>query len=210
MLTSDDPSLQRSYYEAYSNLALSEQAVRRLRQILADQLLEFKLPIYENDKIRLALEILVRGARDAKTIIETQLKTIENPDNRKRFEFILPALSPDSSERDHFFNGLLKVENRNQEPWVAEALSYLNHPLRADQSIKYLKPSLEIIEEIKATGDIFFPKSWLDASLSGHSSPEAARIVRHFLESHPGLPNDLKNKILQSADLLMRANKEAD
>ncbi|MBK8501500.1 MAG: peptidase M1 [Saprospiraceae bacterium] len=205
MLHTNDPSLQRSYYDAYSNIAMSEQAVNNLRKILNDQLPQFTLPIFENDKISLTLALLLRDVGDAPAIIETQLANIENPDNRKRFEFILPAVSMDSSKRDQFFQDLLKVENRNQEPWVSEALSYLHHPLMANQSVKYLRPSLEIIEEIKATGDIFFPKSWLDATLGGHCSPMAGKIVHGFLSDYPKLPSDLRNKILQSADLLFRS-----
>ena len=38
----------------------------------------------------------------------------------------------------------------------------------------------------------------------GHNSPEAAQVVRQFLEQHPDYPVLLKNKILQSADHLYR------
>ena len=66
-------------------------------------------------------------------------------------------------------------------------------------------PSLELLEEIQETGDIFFPKAWLDATLGGHSSPEASRIVRSFLDEHPLYAPRLRAKILQSAHLLFRA-----
>ena len=46
-----------------------------------------------------------------------------------------------------------------------------------------------MLEEIQRTGDIFFPKRWMDATLSGHSSASAARMVRTFLaELPPELP----------------------
>jgi len=38
------------------------------------------------------------------------------------------------------------------------------------------------MEEIQATGDIFFPRQWIGATLGGHRSAEAAAIVRRFLE----------------------------
>ncbi len=62
-----------------------------------------------------------------------------------------------------------------------------------------------MLEEIQRTGDIFFPKRWLDATLSGHSSEGAAEMVCQFLVGHPGYPGRLRGKILQSADPLFRA-----
>ena len=57
-------------------------------------------------------------------------------------------------------------------------------------------------------GDIFFPKRWTDASLGGHRSPEAARIVRAFLDDlPPGYPDRLRRIILSSADDLFRASR---
>ncbi len=88
---------------------------------------------------------------------------------------------------------------------MVEALALLHYPLRAAGSEKYLLPSLELVEEIQRTGDIFFPKAWLDATLGGHRSPAAAATVRDFLASRPDYPPRLRGKILQAADLLFRA-----
>ncbi|MBK8653077.1 MAG: hypothetical protein IPN20_04030 [Haliscomenobacter sp.] len=65
------------------------------------------------------------------------------------------------------------------------ALSYLNHPLCAEAALKYIRPSLELLEEIQRTGDIFFPRQFITAVLSGHQSEEAAEIVRNFLRITP-------------------------
>ena len=119
-------------------------------------------------------------------------------------EFVRPALSADQSVRDTFFESLKDASNREIEPYVADALQFLNHPLRGAASIKYIRPSLELMEEIQTTGDIFFPRRWIGAALGGHSSPEAAAIVRAFLEEHPNYPFRLRNKILMGADLLFR------
>ena len=88
---------------------------------------------------------------------------------------------------------------------MLEALRYLHPPLRAQQSEKYILPSLEMLEEIQRTGDIFFPKRWLDATFSGHQSPTAAAIVRQFLTDNPDLSPRLRAKVLQAADNLFRA-----
>ena len=98
-------------------------------------------------------------------------------------------------------------KNRSVEPWVVDAVAYLHHPLRTDESFDYLLPSLVLMEEIKATGDIFFPRQFISATLGGHQSLEAAQVVRDFLAERPDYPFRLKNKILMAADLLFRANE---
>ena len=90
-----------------------------------------------------------------------------------------------------------------------------NHPLRATTGVKYIRPALDLLEEIKRTGDIFFPKNWVDALLAGHNTPAASDAVRVFLDEHlsdaaeaqgrPVYPVRLRRIVLQSADNLFRA-----
>jgi aminopeptidase N len=63
-----------------------------------------------------------------------------------------------------------------------------------------------MLQEIQRTGDIFFPKRWMDVTLGGHQSPSAAAIVRDFLDRLPAdYPDRLRRIILSSADDLFRA-----
>ncbi|HWJ92740.1 MAG TPA: hypothetical protein VNR87_16600, partial [Flavisolibacter sp.] len=96
---------------------------------------------------------------------------------------------------------------RKKESWVADALGYLHHPLRTATSEKYLQASLDMLEEIQKTGDIFFPGTWLSTSFGSYTSPAAAAIVRNFLSAHPDYNPRLKAKILQAADPLFRAER---
>jgi len=199
------PSLKASYFNAYRSIALTGGAVQQLERVWRKELEIEGLPLSERDYTRLALDLALREVAGWEEILDGQERRIDNPDRRERFGFVRPALSADAAARDHFFESLKQPENREHEPWVLEALGYLHHPLRAAQSEKYILPSLELVEEIQATGDIFFPKNWLDATLDGHSSESAAAIVRDFLDQHPRYPPRLRGKILQSADGLFRA-----
>ena len=102
------------------------------------------------------------------------------------------------------------MKNRRREPWVVEGVSYLNHPLRGAQSEKYVRPALDLLTEIQRTGDIFFPKNWMDATLGGHNTRAAADTVRAFLAEHQDYPVRLRRIILQSADNLFRAAEILD
>jgi hypothetical protein len=70
-----------------------------------------------------------------------------------------------------------------------------------------VRPALDLLRELQKTGDIFFPKQWMDATLSSQRSPEAAAMVRQFLTAHPELPQRLRWVVLNAADDLSRAVK---
>ena len=164
------------------------------------------LPLAEPDYATLALELAVRDVPRATGILTTQLGRMENPDRKARFAFVMPALSSDAAERERWFLALKDVANRRREPWVLEGLDYLHHPLRAAQSAKYVRPSLDLLWDIQKTGDIFFPKRWMDTTLGGYGNADTAGDVRRFLASLPAhYPERLRNIILSSADELFRA-----
>jgi len=164
------------------------------------------LTLSERDYITIASELALRGKKDNQKILDSQLKQISNPDRKSRFKFIMASLSNDLDVRDNFFELIKKEENRGVEPWVQSAVAYLHHPLRNKESEKYIQPSLELLEEIQKTGDIFFPARFINATLSGHQSENAKNIVNKFLEDHPNYSPALKLKILQAADNLFRAS----
>jgi aminopeptidase N len=200
------PSQKASWFGALRTIALTPSTVGWLRQVWEKKEEIKGLPLAEADYTSLALELAVRQVDGWNTILETQLNRIENPDRKARFKFVMPALSADPAARERWFASLRDVANRRREPWVLEGLNYLHHPLRAAASQQFVRPSLDLLWEIQKTGDIFFPKRWLDATFAGHSSKDVADTVRAFLASLPGnYPERLRNITLQSADELYRA-----
>ncbi len=162
------------------------------------------LILSEDDYTTLTCELALRFPDRYQRLYTSQRNHIDNADRRKRLDFIFPAVHPSSRIRDAKFASLLEPENRITEPWALDALRLLNHPLRQEEALKYIVPALDELQEIQYTGDIFFPKNWCVALLSGHSSPEAAAIVRSWLDAHPDYSPLLRNKLLQAADRLLR------
>ena len=119
----------------------------------------------------------------------------------------MPAVSEDESVRDSFFNSLKDEKNRERETWVIAALEYLHHPSRTASSEKYLMETLQLLQEIQKTGDIFFPYSWLNTSFGNYQTPTAYKIVTDFLQSNKNYNPKLKAKILQATDPLKRAKE---
>jgi aminopeptidase N len=199
-----DASTKASWFAALRDVALTETSVGRLHAVWARTDSIPGLPLAERDFSALAHELALREVPQWRDILEQQLDRIGNPDRRARFAFIMPALSADTAVRDSFFASLADVRNRSHEPWVLDGLGALNHPLRAAQAQKYIRPALELLPEIQRTGDTFFPRGWVGATLSGHSTPAAAATVRAFLAESSALAPRLRGIVLQAADDLWR------
>jgi aminopeptidase N len=200
-------SRKSALFRAYQSIAVTPGAVGLLEQLWRQERVVQDLALSESDRTALATALAIRGVDDWESILDTQLGSIENPDRRARFEFLRPSLHPDPSVREAFFEGLMDPVNREKEPWVLEGLENLHHPLRRDHSIAFVAPSLDLLEEIQRTGDIFFPARWLTANLRNHNTSEVAETVTTFLEDRPAYPFRLKLKILQAADPLFRSRK---
>lgn len=194
-------------FRYFSALASSPERVQQLFDIWTDALQIDNLTLEEDDRIALAQTLAIRLPDKSRDIVARQLHSIGNPDSRRRLEFIAPSLSGDEAVRDAFFESLKNAENRHTESWVADAVRNLHHPSRLAQSQKYVLPSLELLQEIQVTGDIFFPADWLHATLENQSSPVVAEIVRQFLARKSDYNPQLRMKILQAADGLFRASE---
>jgi len=195
---------QTALINSIMRLSRTGNSLTRLEVCLKNQALQTDIKLSADQQNDLAFQLALKLPEKAMEILDSQEKRITNQDKKAQFQFVRKSLNPEKTERDHFFESLLQEKNREHEPWVDQAMAFLNHPVREKESLEYIRPALDKLQEIKRTGDIFFPKSWLDNLLKGHNSKEAASIVKQFLTDHPDYPEDLKMKILQSADHLLR------
>jgi aminopeptidase N len=204
--SSSSTTMKATYFNAFRTTVISAEGLAFLERVWRRAEKIPGLPLAEPDEANMALDLAVRSVPNAAAILDEQRQRFTNPDRKARFEFVMPALAADAPTRDRFFESLREVDNRRREPWVIEGLRYLNHPLRADEARKHLRPALDLLPDIRRTGDIFFPRNWMDAVLSGHRSREAAAVVQTFLVEQKDLPVRLRRIVLQSADPLFRAS----
>jgi len=202
--------IKSAAYQTLVSIFISENAKNKFYAIWKNQQGIDGLKLSETDYSTLAIELALRNYPNSDAILKDQLSRIKDEEQKRKMVFVIPSVSPIQKVRDEFFESLKKPENRQQELWVRTALYYLNHPLRAQYSIKYLQASLEMLEEIQQTGDIFFPKNWLAYTVGRYNSAEAAKIVTDFLKEHPDYNSNLKAKILQLSDMLFKAEKIMD
>jgi aminopeptidase N len=194
-------------FRSFTNIMLSSEAQRRVYEIWKNRQPPPGVKLSEDDYTGLAAALVLRGYPGSAEILEEQGTRIKNKDRLERWLYLQPALSADVAVRDRFFASLQDATARRKEAWVLSALGYLHHPLRAAVSEKYLPATLDWLEDIQRTGDVFFPQSWLQANFGYYQTPSAAAVVRQFLAAHPAYNPKLKAKILQAADNLFRATE---
>ncbi|MCU4157601.1 ERAP1-like C-terminal domain-containing protein [Carboxylicivirga sp. A043] len=196
---------KKTLFRLWSNIALSTEANETLKEFLQGKQSLDGINLSDNDLIRLVTQLSIKNHSQAQELQALVMQKLKSKHNKEKLEFLLPSLSDNAANRDEFFLSLSKVENRSKEGWVQNALANLHHPLRAEHSVHYLHNTLELLEEIQLTGDIFFPIGWLRNSFSGHSSQTAYDVANQFLNNNPEYPEHLKLKILQNIDITYRA-----
>lgn len=199
-----DMSKKSSLYSAYSSIAETQKSLTQLYKVWKEEIAIGGFSLSETKATALACNLAIKMPEKANQIVSTQIERIKNPDSKKKMQFLAPALSAKPEVRKAFFESLKNEENRQVERWVGSALRYLHHPLREKEALTYLPQNLELLQEIQITGDIFFPYNWLSSSYSGLQSKEAGDITRKFLEERPNYPENLKLKILQASDLVLK------
>ena len=200
-------SAKAAWFSAYRDVAVTEPGVQWLEAVWRRTETIPGLTFAETDDIAIVQELAVREVAGWQEMLKAQHERIQNPDRRARFAFVMPALASDPAVREAAFERLRAVENRRREPWAAETLVYLNHPLRASHAVRFVRPSLELLSDVQRTGDIFFPARWIESVLAGHRSAEVAAIVRDFLGRELQYPQRLRWTVLTAADELFRIAK---
>lgn len=198
-------NIKKTLFGLFSSTGYSSSAKAKLYQIWNKEIVIPNLKLNEDDFTNMAMNLTIFKHEKADEILEKTRTTITNPDKQKRFEFLLPSLSKDESVRNAFMESLKEEKNREKESWVEVGLANVHHPLRQESAQKYIRFSLDLVDEIQRTGDIFFPKDWLDNTVGKYSSKFAFDEVQRFLKENSNFSPILKRKLFQATDLLYKA-----
>ncbi|MEO7978648.1 M1 family aminopeptidase [Flavobacterium sp.] len=198
-------NIKKTLFNLFSSIAYSDSAKAKLYQIWNKEVVIPNLKLNEDDYTNIAMNLAIFKHEKADEILQKAKTAISNPDKQKRFEFLLPSLSKDESVRFAFMESLKEDKNREKESWVSVGLSNIHHPLRQESAQQYIRFSLDLTDEIQRTGDIFFPKDWLNNTIGRYSSKYAYDEVQRFLKENPNFSPILKRKLFQATDLLFKA-----
>src|SRR5262249_16019181 len=123
-------TMKATYFSEFRSSVTTPDGVAFLERVWRRKEKIPGLMLSEPDEAAMARELAVGWVGAGPAIREDKQGRFMNPDRKARFEFVMPALSGDPAVRDKFFESLSDLRNRRREPWAAEGLAYLNHPLR--------------------------------------------------------------------------------
>jgi aminopeptidase N len=146
--------------------------------------------------------LIALGAPGPQALIDAEAARDTTPESPRR-AFIAAAGIPTADAKAGYFARFLDDPRLNEE-WVTAATGPFNTPLHSELTLKYLRPSLDRLEWVRDNRRIFFLPRWISAFVGGQDSPEALAIIDRFLAENPGLPMDIRRKVLQSRDELER------
>lgn len=207
MMREASPQNKKLYFNTLLALYASPKVGKKMLSQLQGIPVFGEISMDDEDKVSLALNIVLRDSNLYDWTRDYVKKTVKNQDLLDKFEYVLPSVSGDRRVRDSVFNALLDEKNRVNEVWVENCLRWLNHPRWRGESEKYIPQVLDELQEIQRTGDIFFPSGWLSSALAGHSGKNAYAAVDNFLKKNPNYPKNLRLKILVASDHLRRLHE---
>jgi len=197
-------SIKKTLYSTYVSMGYTNTSLENLFKIWSKELTIKNLKLNDDDYTELAMDLALYNHPKNEQILKTAEEAITNNDKLNRFKFLLPSISNNYETKKEFFESLKQEKNRAKESWVTNAMNNLNHPLHQKESLQYLRTSLDLLDEIQKTGDIFFPKRWLSSTIGNYTSLEAYEILHAYLDANPKLKPSLKSKVLQASDDLRR------
>jgi aminopeptidase N len=193
--------IRKASLDALIAVARTPQALRALDALL-DSTHAAGEPSRGPTRWAIIATLLERGVPSAERRYADEARRDSTSEGRRR-AFVAGAARPDSATKHAYFTRYFADTALNEE-WVSASLDAFSSPGAEEVTRPYLRPALDTIPWIQRNRRIFFLGAWLDAFLSGQTSPAALGIVDEFLRTHPALPRDLREKVLQSADELRR------
>ena len=197
-------NIKKTIFNSYRSIANSADGINQLYSLWNEDVAIEGLFLNQDEYTSLAQTLALFGHPNSKEILEKAKAKLTNSDKQERFEFMEAALSNNPETRTVYFESFKSLVNREKESWVQTAAAFMHHPTKQKEGIKTLELSLELLEEIQRTGDIFFPKRWLDATVGQYTSKKAYELVINYLNANPNLSPDLKNKLLQASEKLYK------
>ena len=193
-----------AHLDAFVALAASLGGVAKLESLLAADSAAGE-PVRDPTRWEVVNRLMVLDVPRAERALVAQGARDTTPDGRRR-TFVAGAARKSAAAKADYFARYFADKALNED-WASGSLGAFNAVEHQELSLPYLRPALDSLPYIQANRRIFFLGSWLGAFLNGQSGAAALTVVRKYLDDHPRLPADLRQKVLQNADELERTVK---
>jgi aminopeptidase N len=194
-------SVRKSQLDALIGLARSSDVLARLDAAL-DSATIFGLPLRAPTRWAIVTHLASVNAPTARSRMVAEARRDSTSEGKRR-AFVAGAAWPDSAVKADYWHRYFADSTLNED-WVTASLGAFNDPDQDALTRRYLVAALDTLPWIQRNRRIFFLGSWLGSFMNGQRSAESLALVEDFLRTHADWPRDLREKILQSEDELVR------
>ena len=193
--------LRKPFLDSFVQLAATADGVDKLEWLLHADSAAGDV-VRDPTRWEVVTRLMVLGAASAQRALDGQTARDTSPDGRRR-AFIAGAARRSTLSKAEYFRRYFADTTLNED-WASGSLGAFNAAEHAGLTRHYVRPALDSLAYIQANRRIFFLGSWLNSFIGGRSDGESLGIVRQFLQQHPALAMDLRQKVLQTSDELSR------
>ena len=204
MVNAPAVGLRITYFRAFAAAAITDEARRKLKALLAATLEVPGVKLSSRERFRMIERLLALGDPEAEEFLGAQAQADPSDDGR-RYAYAVAAARPGPTAKQHRFLALLG-DAAPAESWIEESLAPFNTVEHEQWTSPFLERALEQLPDFKRTRKIFFVNNWLAAFLGGQISPQAVATTKRFLRETK-LDPDLRRKVLEQLDGLERTVK---
>ena len=199
--TSRSYGFRKPYLDAYIRVAGTPSAIAHLDALL-DSADAAGAPLRPPTRWAIVTALIERRAPTAERRFANEARADSGSEGKRR-AFVAGAARPDADVKREYFQRYFADDALNED-WVTASLEGFNSVRQTELTRPYLMPALDSLRWIQTNRRIFFLGAWLSSFLEGQTSAEALLAVDRFLTEHPELPRDLREKVLQAQDELMK------
>lgn len=193
--------LRKTQLDAFISSARTPASIGRLMAWL-DSSSTAGMPLRQPTRWSIIQRLVERSAPNAEAFITAEAHR-DTTTNGRRSAFIAGAARPRAEIKRDYFDRYFRDTTLNED-WATASLRAFSAGDQNSLTLRYLTPALDSLPWIQRNRRIFYLGSWLGGFIGGQRSPEALKTIDAFLATHPNLPLDLKQKILQTRDDLER------
>jgi len=193
--------IRKPYLDTYIRVAGTSSALAHLDALL-DSSEAAGAPLRAPTRWAIVTALIERKAPSAERRFERESRADSGSEGKRR-AFVAAAARPAPDVKKEYFRRYFADESLNED-WVTASLEGFNTVRQSELTRPYLIPALDSLRWIQTNRRIFFLGSWLTSFLEGQTSAESLIAVDRFVGTHPDLPRDLREKILQAEDELTR------
>jgi aminopeptidase N len=196
--------MRKTQLDAFISSARTPAAIARITAWL-DSASTAGIPLRQPTRWAIVTHLVERAVPGADALITAEA-TRDTTTTGRRSAFVAAAARPSRDVKRAYFDRYFRDTTLNED-WATASLRAFNAPDQTALTLPFLTPALDTLPWIQRNRRIFYLGSWLGSFIGGQRSPEALKQIDAFLASHPKLPLDLRQKILQTRDDLERTVK---